>query len=173
MDIEVAISIALKAHKGQVDKGGNPYILHPLAVMNRVETIEEKIVAVLHDVVEDTEVTIDQLKETGFSEEILEAINLLTRAKEDSYEEFIDKTLKNRIARNVKIADIKENMNLSRIQDPSEQDYMRLEKYKEHWKDWKDNLKVNQEEGIGVTPCSRFGSFAYSPAEGNSDSLIK
>ncbi|MBX4149158.1 HD domain-containing protein [Paenibacillus lautus] len=130
MDIEIAISIALKAHKGQVDKGGNPYILHPLAVMNRVETIEEKIVAVLHDVVEDTEVTIDQLRETGFSEEILEAINLLTRAKEDSYEEFIDKTLKNRIARNVKIADIKENMNLSRIQDPSEQDYMRIEKYK-------------------------------------------
>lgn len=130
MDIEEAISIALKAHKGQVDKGGNPYILHPLAVMNRVETIEEKIVAVLHDVVEDTEVTIDQLRETGFSEEILEAINLLTRAKEDSYEEFIDKTLKNRIARNVKIADIKENMNLSRIQDPSEQDYMRIEKYK-------------------------------------------
>ncbi|MGC6588445.1 HD domain-containing protein [Paenibacillus sp. Dod16] len=130
MDIEIAISIALKAHKGQVDKGGNPYILHPLAVMNRVETIEEKIVAVLHDVVEDTEVTIDQLRETGFSEEILEAINLLTRAKEDSYEEFIDKTLKNRIARNVKIADIKENMNLSRIQDPSEQDYIRLEKYK-------------------------------------------
>lgn len=130
MDIEIAISIALKAHKGQVDKGGNPYILHPLAVMNRVETIEEKIVAVLHDVVEDTEVTIDQLRETGFSEEILEAINLLTRAKEDSYEEFIDKTLKNRIARNVKIADIKENMKLSRIQDPSEQDYMRLEKYK-------------------------------------------
>lgn len=130
LDIEVAISIALKAHNGQVDKGGNPYILHPLAVMNRVETIEEKIVAVLHDVVEDTEVTIDQLRETGFSEEILEAINLLTRAKEDSYEEFIDKTLKNRIARNVKIADIKENMNLSRIQDPSEQDYMRLEKYK-------------------------------------------
>lgn len=130
MDIEIAISIGLKAHKGQVDKGGNPYILHPLAVMNRVETIEEKIVAVLHDVVEDTEVTIDQLRETGFSEEILEAINLLTRAKEDSYEEFIDKTLKNRIARNVKIADIKENMKLSRIQDPSEQDYMRLEKYK-------------------------------------------
>lgn len=130
LDIEVAITIALKAHKGQVDKGGNPYILHPLAVMNRVETIEEKIVAVLHDVVEDTEVTIDQLRETGFSEEILEAINLLTRAKEDSYEEFIDKTLKNRIARNVKIADIKENMNLSRIQDPSEQDYMRIEKYK-------------------------------------------
>lgn len=130
MDIEIAISIALKAHKGQVDKGGNPYILHPLAVMNRVETIEEKIVAVLHDVVEDTEVTIDQLRETGFSEEILEAINLLTRAKEDSYEEFIDKTLKNRISRNVKIADIKENMNLSRIQDPSEQDYIRLEKYK-------------------------------------------
>ncbi|MCK6073901.1 HD domain-containing protein [Paenibacillus silvae] len=130
MDIELAISIALEAHKGQLDKGGNPYILHPLAVMNRVETIEEKIVAVLHDVIEDTEVTIEQLRELGFSEEIVKAIGLLTRSKEDSYEQFIEKTTTNRIARNVKIADIQENMNLSRIKNPTEQDYNRLEKYK-------------------------------------------
>ncbi|GGH60319.1 hypothetical protein GCM10008014_34740 [Paenibacillus silvae] len=106
MDIELAISIALEAHKGQLDKGGNPYILHPLAVMNRVETIEEKIVAVLHDVIEDTEVTIEQLRELGFSEEIVKAIGLLTRSEEDSYEQFIEKTTTNRMARNVKIADI-------------------------------------------------------------------
>ncbi|WP_438349963.1 HD domain-containing protein [Paenibacillus sp. FA6] len=129
-DIELAILIALKAHKGQHDKGGNPYILHPIAVMNRVETIEEKIVAVLHDVIEDTQVTFEQLREQGFSEEIIEAIHLLTRSEKDSYEKFIEKTIKNRISRNVKIADIKENMNLTRIKEPTEIDYKRLEKYR-------------------------------------------
>ncbi|SCY79776.1 HD domain-containing protein [Paenibacillus polysaccharolyticus] len=130
MDIESAISVALQAHKGQLDKGGQPYILHPLAVMNRVESMEEKIVAVLHDVIEDSEVTIEELRGLGFSEEILTAIQLLTRSTEDSYEEFIDKTIMNRTARNVKIADIKENMNISRIKNPTEEDYNRLEKYR-------------------------------------------
>nr|WP_170312345.1 HD domain-containing protein [Paenibacillus sacheonensis] len=130
-DIERAISIALRAHQGQRDKGGSPYILHPLAVMNRVETMEEKIAAVLHDVVEDTDVTLDQLREYGFSDEITEAVHLLTRSDEDSYEEFIEKTCRNRIARAVKRADILENMDLSRIQDPSERDYKRMEKYRQ------------------------------------------
>ncbi|MCM3132124.1 GTP pyrophosphokinase [Paenibacillus polysaccharolyticus] len=130
MDIELAISVALKAHKGQLDKGGHPYILHPLAVMNRVASIEEKVVAVLHDVIEDSEVTIEELRELGFSEEILTAIQLLTRSTEDSYEEFIEKTIMNRTARNVKIADIQENMNISRIKNPMEEDYNRLEKYR-------------------------------------------
>ncbi|WP_308721962.1 HD domain-containing protein [Paenibacillus polysaccharolyticus] len=130
MDIESAISLALQAHKGQLDKGGQPYILHPLAVMNRVESMEEKIVAVLHDVIEDSEVTLEELRGLGFSEEILTAIQLLTRSTEDSYEEFIEKTTTNRTARNVKIADIKENMNISRIMNPTEEDYNRLEKYR-------------------------------------------
>lgn len=130
MDIESAISLALQAHKGQLDKGGHPYILHPLAVMNRVESMEEKIVAVLHDAIEDSEVTIEELRDLGFSEEILTAIHLLTRSTEDSYEEFIEKTTTNRTARNVKIADIKENMNISRIKNPTQEDYNRLEKYR-------------------------------------------
>ncbi|WP_198342946.1 HD domain-containing protein [Paenibacillus rubinfantis] len=130
MNIEIAISIALNAHKGQVDKGGAPYILHPLAVMNRVARMDEKIVAVLHDVVEDTEVTIDQLREYGFSEDIIEAIQLLTRSEKDSYEEFIIKTRGNSISKVVKIADIEENMNLSRIENPTDEDYKRLNKYK-------------------------------------------
>ena len=130
MNIETAIAIALEAHKGQQDKGGTPYILHPLAVMNQVNTLEEKIAAVLHDVVEDTDVTLDSLREYGFSEEIIEAIRLLTRSKEDSYEDFVRGTLKNNIARNVKIADIKENMKIERIKEPTEKDYQRLEKYR-------------------------------------------
>jgi len=123
LDLELAISIALEAHKGQKDKGGNPYILHPLAVMNRLETTEEKIVAVLHDVVEDTDVTLSQLRVYGFSEEIVEAVSLLTKSEEESYEEFVKKTLKNRISRSVKIADIKENMKIERIKQPTENDY--------------------------------------------------
>ncbi|MBY0206572.1 HD domain-containing protein [Paenibacillus cucumis Kampfer et al. 2016] len=130
LDIESAISLALQAHKGQLDKGGQPYILHPLAVMNRVESMEEKIVAVLHDAIEDSEVTIEELRGLGFSEEILTAIQLLTRSTEDSYEEFIEKTTTNRTARNVKIADIKENMNISRIKNPTQEDYNRLDKYR-------------------------------------------
>ncbi|WP_222128611.1 GTP pyrophosphokinase [Paenibacillus xylanexedens] len=130
MDIELAISIALQAHKGQRDKGEHPYILHPLAVMNRVESMEEKIVAVLHDVIEDSEVTIEELRGLGFSEEILTAIQLLTRSTEDSYEEFIEKTTTNRTARKVKIADIQENMNISRIKNPTQEDVHRLEKYR-------------------------------------------
>ncbi|GMK41286.1 hypothetical protein PCCS19_43420 [Paenibacillus sp. CCS19] len=130
LHIELAIAIALEAHKDQVDKGGAPYILHPLAVMNRVETLEEKIAAVLHDVVEDSSVTLEQLRAHGFSDEIIDAIGRLTRSQEDSYEAFIEKTKGNWIARNVKIADIKENMNLSRINNPTESDYNRLEKYK-------------------------------------------
>nr|WP_222592231.1 GTP pyrophosphokinase [Paenibacillus xylanexedens] len=130
MDIESAIFVALQAHKRQLDKGGHAYILHPLAVMNRVESMEEKIVAVLHDVIEDSEVTIEELRGLGFSEEILTAIQLLTRSTEDSYEEFIENTTTNRTARNVKIADIKENMNISRIKNPTQEDYNRLEKYR-------------------------------------------
>ncbi|WP_373876510.1 GTP pyrophosphokinase [Paenibacillus spongiae] len=130
MDIELAISIALHTHKGQRDKGGNPYILHPIAVMNRVGTMEERIVAVLHDVIEDSDVTLQHLREQGFSEEIIEAISLLTKSEDDRYEEFIEKTLSNQIARKVKIADIKVNMDLLRIKEPTQHDYERLEKYR-------------------------------------------
>lgn len=86
MNIEVALSVALQAHKGQLDKGGAPYILHPLAVLNRVESMDEKIVAVLHDVIEDTPVTLEQLQELGFSAEIVEAVRLLTKNESDDYE---------------------------------------------------------------------------------------
>lgn len=129
MDIERAIAIALKAHQGQYDKGGHPYILHPLAVMNRVHTVEEKMVAVLHDVVEDSDITLEELRQQGFGKPIVDAVELLTKSDGDSYEQFIAKLSGNELARQVKIADIHENKNLSRIPDPTDEDRRRLEKY--------------------------------------------
>ena len=129
MDIEIALEIALKAHRNQKDKGGTPYILHPLAVMNRVETINEKIVAVLHDVVEDTEILLEDLRSYGFQEEIINAVDGLTRRVDEPYDEFIDRVKNNSISRIVKLADIQENMDLSRLRDITDEDYKRNEKY--------------------------------------------
>ncbi|WP_020615453.1 HD domain-containing protein [Paenibacillus daejeonensis] len=129
MNIERAIAIALQAHQGQLDKGGHPYILHPLAVMNRVHTLDEKIVAVLHDVVEDSDVTLEELRREGFEEPIIEAVARLTKSEGDSYEKFIARVSTHTLARSVKIADIQENMDLSRIPNPTDEDQRRLDKY--------------------------------------------
>ena len=128
--IEKAILIAVNAHRGQVDKGGEPYILHSLRLMFSKEDETEKICAVLHDVIEDTDVTLDYLRERGFSKEVLSALDALTRRKDETYEEFIDRIIENKIACNVKLADLNDNMDLSRIKNPTEKDYERLEKYK-------------------------------------------
>lgn len=126
-----ALQIAKLAHAGQMDKGGNPYFLHPLAVSEKVETEDEKIVALLHDVIEDTDITLDYLLEQGFSEEILAAVNRLTKREGVSYEEYIDAVRKNPLALKVKIADMMHNSDLSRIPNPTEKDLKRIEKYKE------------------------------------------
>ena len=128
--IEKAILIAVNAHRHQVDKGGNPYIFHPLRLMFSREDETEKICAVLHDVIEDTDVTLDYLREQGFSEEVLSALDALTRRKDETYEEFIDRIIENKLACNVKLADLNDNMDISRIKNPTEKDYERLEKYK-------------------------------------------
>ncbi|MVX66583.1 GTP pyrophosphokinase [Clostridium chromiireducens] len=128
--IEKAILIAVNAHKGQIDKGGSPYILHPLRLMFSREDETEKICAVLHDVIEDTDVTLDYLREQGFSKEVLSALDALTRRNDENYEQFIDRIIENKIACNVKLADLNDNMDISRIKNPTEKDYERLEKYK-------------------------------------------
>lgn len=113
--LEKSLEIALECHKGQVDKGGNPYILHPLAVASRVHKLEEKIVAILHDVVEDTYMTLDRLREIGFPEYIVLAVDSVTRRDGETYDEFLFRSSLNRIGRVVKIADILENSNFDRI----------------------------------------------------------
>ena len=131
MNLERAIEIAVAAHKGAVDKGGQPYILHPLAVMMDLKTDQEKIVGVLHDVVEDTDWTFEALIEEGFSEEVIEALRSVTKSDSDSsYIDFIERAKANFIGRNVKIADLKHNMDLSRIHSISNLDLERFERYK-------------------------------------------
>lgn len=125
-----AIILATQCHYGQVDKAGKQYILHPLRVMLKVNSIEEKIVAVLHDALEDTECTYQNLKEIGLSDELIESIYCLTRQNNESYMDFIRRCKQNHIARIVKLADLEDNCDLSRIENPSEKDYARVKKYK-------------------------------------------
>lgn len=128
--LERAIAIAAQAHAGQVDKAGQPYILHPLRVMFRVEGPSERIAAVLHDVVEDSPVTLDQLAEEGFSEEVIAAVQALTKRAGETRLEAAKRAAENSIARAVKLADNTENMDISRIASPTPKDYQRLEEYK-------------------------------------------
>lgn len=128
--LETAIKIAVDAHKGQVDKAGKPYILHPLRVMLAVDTDSEKIVAVLHDVVEDTDWTFGRLRDVGFPEDVLDAIYSVTRLPGESFMEFIRRAGQNEVGRKVKIADLQDNLDLSRIAEPTDKDRKRMKKYR-------------------------------------------
>jgi (p)ppGpp synthase/HD superfamily hydrolase len=132
--IEDAISVAARAHKGQKDKAGAPYLLHPLRMMLRMETEAAMMAAVLHDVVEDTEWTLQRLREAGFSEEVVEAVDCLTHREGESYEEFVGRVRANPIARRVKVADLEDNMNIRRIGQLGAKDLERLEKYHRAWR---------------------------------------
>ena len=129
--LERAIEIAAAAHAGQIDKAGHPYILHPLRVMLRVSTEHERMSAVLHDVVEDTPVTFEQLAREGFPQEVLLAIEALTKRPGESRLQAAERAAVNPIARVVKLADNAENMDLSRIAAPTEKDFARLREYEQ------------------------------------------
>lgn len=126
---ELALKIATEAHKGQVDKAGVPYINHPLTVASLVDTEEEKIVALLHDTIEDTNITEQDLLNYGFSNKIIEAVKLLTHNKNVPYMVYVAKIKDNELARKVKIADLTHNSDLSRLKEITEKDKKRYEKY--------------------------------------------
>ncbi|MBT5086842.1 MAG: GTP pyrophosphokinase [Deltaproteobacteria bacterium] len=132
MNLERAIEIAVNAHKGVTDKGGNPYIVHPLRVMMSLKSDNEKIVGVLHDVVEDAEDwDFERLQEEGFSKEVLDALRSVTKtSEEEDYNEFVQRALTNEIGRAVKIADIRDNLDVTRIGELRQKDMNRLNKYK-------------------------------------------
>ncbi len=130
-NLEQAISVAIKAHSGQIDKAGQPYILHPLRLMLKFETTEEKIVAVLHDVVEDSDFTFDKLRDIGFPSFIIEALDCLTKRENEAYQTFISRLSKNELARKIKIEDIKDNLDLTRLTQVNEKDFLRIKKYSE------------------------------------------
>jgi (p)ppGpp synthase/HD superfamily hydrolase len=129
--LERAIAIAAEAHTGQVDKAGAPYILHPLRMMLSLASTDERIVAVLHDVCEDCPGwTLDRLRAQGFPDYIIEALNSVTKRDGEDYETFVRRASTNPIGRRVKLADLQDNCDLSRIAALSERDLERLDKYR-------------------------------------------
>jgi hypothetical protein len=128
--LEDAILLAAKAHRNQRDKAGASYILHPLRVMLGMKTKEERIVAVLHDVVEDTKWTIENLRKAGYSRKTLRSLDHLTRRDGEDYDQFIKRVKRNPLARRVKIADLKDNLDVGRIRRPRKRDIKRIEKYR-------------------------------------------
>jgi hypothetical protein len=130
--IEKALQIAAEAHEGQKDKSGLPYILHPLRVMLRVEGEEAQIVAILHDVIEDTSVTAADLRQAGFSEQIVATVLCVTHRKDDPYADYVIRCKGNEVARRVKLADLEDNSRLDRVlprPQRFEADVARLRKY--------------------------------------------
>jgi len=125
-----AIQIAVEAHSGQLDKAAQPYILHPLRVMLKMSNEEERIVAVLHDVVEDTPWTLEGLAKEGFSDTVLQAIDNVTNRPDETYDAFVARAGSHPLSQKVKIADIEDNCDLSRISSPTQKDFTRIEKYK-------------------------------------------
>ncbi|PWB35657.1 GTP pyrophosphokinase [Pseudomonas sp. SDI] len=129
--LERAIAVATKAHEGQQDKGGSAYILHPLRVMMRVCTPEQRIVAVLHDVLEDSTTSLADLARAGFNLKILAAVQALSRRGDESYEAFVFRLGSDPLARVVKLADLADNSDLSRIPLPGPEDLARLQRYQQ------------------------------------------
>ncbi|TKW64979.1 MAG: HD domain-containing protein [Paracoccus denitrificans] len=130
MKIEDAITIATEAHRGQQDKGGQPYILHPLRLMLAAANHDERIVALLHDVIEDSDWTLDELLARGLSARQADALDAVTRRNDEGYDAFIRRAGADPLGRAVKILDLQDNSDLSRIAAPGEVDHARIEKYR-------------------------------------------
>ena len=129
--LERAIELAARAHAGQVDKAGQAYILHPLRLMLNVRTPHERMAAVLHDIVEDTPVTFDDLVAEGFPPEVVAAVRALTKTKGEARVDAARRAAADPIARVVKLADVTDNMDLSRIAEPTQKDFDRLKEYEQ------------------------------------------
>lgn len=126
---EKAMQIAIKVHRGQLDKGGNDYINHPIRVSENCSLDEEKIVALLHDTIEDGDITADYLLMQGFPNYIVDSVMSVTRSKDEDYFDFVQRCKANPIGRRVKIADLKDNMDITRLKELTEKDIERLKKY--------------------------------------------
>ena len=126
---KIALKLCFEAHKNQVDKSGMPYVFHPFHLAEQMETEHEVIVALLHDVVEDSHYTLEDLKAAGFPEDILEAVALLTHDIKVPYEEYIKAIKPNKLARAVKMADLRHNSDVTRLETADERVLSRMKKY--------------------------------------------
>ena len=156
--LERAIEIATEAHRGQFDKAGNDYIGHPLRVMTAGKTTEEKIVGVLHDVVEDTDWTFERLAAEGFSTKVIEALRCVTKLSENEpYDKFIARVKENPLAVAVKLNDLSDNMDIRRLPYISDKDVKRLKKYLKAYK------QLTGTSTYSVFACRQEFPNAYKP----------
>lgn len=144
MNLDMALKIAVEAHTGQVDKVGQPYILHPLRIMLAMTTDEERMVAALHDVVEDSAVTLADLCRAGFSKSVVDAVDALTHRDGESYENYVERASRNLLAKRIKIADLEDNMNFRRIWKLEDKDRERMERYQKAYQFLTDTPRLNQ-----------------------------
>lgn len=166
--LERAIQIATEAHKGQFDKAGREYIGHPIRVMKMGKTEDEKIVGVLHDVVEDTDWTFEKLEAEGFSQEVINALRCVTKTSEnENYDEFIDRVKKNPLAASVKINDLTDNMDIRRLPYLSDKDVKRLKKYLKAYK------RLTGEPVYSVYAARQEHPNAYDPWTEEADDQLK
>lgn len=165
--LQRAIEIATQAHKGQFDKAGNDYIGHPLRVMEMGKTEKEKIVGVLHDVVEDTSWTFEALAAEGFSKEVIDALRCVTKTSEnENYDAFIDRVKKNPLATAVKINDLSDNMDIRRLPYLSDKDVKRLKKYLKAYK------RLIGEPVYSVYACRQEHPNAFDPWTAEADAEL-
>ena len=166
--LERAIQIATEAHMGQLDKAGKDYIGHPLRVMEMGRTEEEKIVGVLHDVVEDGDWTFEALEAEGFSKEVISALRCVTKTSEnENYDDFIERVKKNPLAVAVKINDLTDNMDIRRLPYLSDKDVKRLKKYLKAYK------KLTGEPVYSVYAARQEHPNAYEPWTEGADEQLK
>lgn len=165
--LQRAIEIATEAHQGQFDKAGREYIGHPLRVMEMGKTEEEKIVGVLHDVIEDTDWTFERLAEEGFSDEVIAALRCVTKISEnENYDDFIDRVKKNPLAVAVKINDLTDNMDIRRLPYLSDKDVKRLKKYLKAYK------RLTGEPVYSIYAAKQENPNAYEPWTEEADSEL-
>lgn len=129
-NVKKAALIALKAHGYMLDKGGMPYIFHPFFVAEKMTDEDSAVTALLHDVLEDTEITAENIAREGFSEKVIDALKAITKADGEDYFDYIDRVKQNETAKAVKLCDLEHNCDISRIESPTDRDFKRIEKYK-------------------------------------------
>lgn len=142
--LDKALLIATNAHHGQFDKGGNPYILHPLKVMHYLKTDDEELMcmALLHDVIEDTNVTYQDLRDAGISERVIKALQCLTKQRGQTYEEYKSAVVSNYDAMRVKMADLRHNTDIRRLKGVTEKDIARIAKYQTFYMELKARVEA-------------------------------
>jgi len=131
--VEKAVRIAVEAHSGQRQKNGLPYVLHPIGLMHAVSGPRAMMVAALHDVVEDSATTLDDLRREGFPEEVVTAVDCLTHRGDEEYDSYLERVAANELAREVKLADLVNNMDITRLPELRDKDCERLRKYHRAW----------------------------------------